>query len=39
MTNLLTHRSNETLRLLPPVLSGSQRIVQKGTGSVTFGSQ
>ncbi|KZP24238.1 cytochrome P450 [Athelia psychrophila] len=29
---------NETLRLLPPVLSGSQRVVERGSGAATFGS-
>ncbi|KAF7980604.1 hypothetical protein HWV62_37376 [Athelia sp. TMB] len=29
---------NETLRLFPPVLSGSQRVVERGGGAATFGS-
>ncbi|KZP29270.1 cytochrome P450 [Athelia psychrophila] len=36
--NYLNAVINETLRLLPPVLSGSQRVVEKGSGATTFGS-
>ncbi|KZP23056.1 cytochrome P450 [Athelia psychrophila] len=36
--NYLNAVINESLRLLPPVLSGSQRIVEKGGGAATFGS-
>ncbi|KZP06354.1 cytochrome P450, partial [Athelia psychrophila] len=36
--NYLNAVINEALRLLPPVLSGSQRIVEKGGGAATFGS-
>ncbi|KAF7980603.1 hypothetical protein HWV62_37374 [Athelia sp. TMB] len=36
--NYLNAVINETLRLLPPVLSGSQRVVERGSGAATFGS-
>ncbi|KZP24070.1 high nitrogen upregulated cytochrome P450 monooxygenase 2 [Athelia psychrophila] len=35
--NYLNAVINETLRLLPPVLSGSQRRVERGSGAATFG--
>ncbi|KAF7974713.1 hypothetical protein HWV62_11507 [Athelia sp. TMB] len=35
--NYLNAVINETLRLLPPVLSGSQRVVERGSGAATFG--
>ncbi|KAF7976197.1 hypothetical protein HWV62_7374 [Athelia sp. TMB] len=36
--NYLNAVINEALRMLPPVLSGSQRIVERGSGAATFGS-
>ncbi|KZP10113.1 cytochrome P450 [Athelia psychrophila] len=36
--NYLNAIINETLRLLPPVLSGSQRVVARGSGAATIGS-
>ncbi|KZP27810.1 cytochrome P450 [Athelia psychrophila] len=36
--NYLNAVVNETLRLLPPVLSGSQRVVEKGSGAAALGS-
>jgi hypothetical protein len=36
-TNLSSFRSNESLRLQPPIPSGSQRSVNKGAGQKVLG--